>query len=68
MQAGLTNCIGATGVYIACVPAGPIDTFVGITAVSIDAAGCHWCHFRCALSIRPNECIIGTYTDDGPYR
>jgi hypothetical protein len=66
MQTRLADGVGPAGIYVACVPAGSLDTLVRVSTVSVYRAGGHWGHFLTTFSVRSDKVVVGTDTDDGP--
>ena len=81
MQTGLADSVRATWVYIACVPAGTLDTLVRVPTVPVYCTGGHWgdwgqrvrhfstrvsATFGSTLPTGSNERVIRTDADDRP--
>jgi len=64
MQARLADGVSTAGIYRTCVPAGALNTLVGVRAVSISDAGWLWGHFRSTFSVGTNESVLRTGAED----
>lgn len=66
MQTGLADSVRTTWVYIACVPAGTLDTLVRVPTVPVYCTGGHWGDFGSTLPTGSDERVIRTDADDRP--